>query len=114
MKAEDDLVTIARGFGVAETQVMLAYLRAYGISAFPAHVHTAAVAWHLTHAIGGVEIKVPVSQSEEAAALLADLEAETEDKAEPALVDFRRGFWLALVFLLFGVPPPARGIIRRG
>ncbi|WP_404403539.1 hypothetical protein [Pelagibacterium halotolerans] len=112
MDSEGDLVTIVRGYGASETQVIVAYLSAYGISAVPFHAHTAAVAWHLMHAIGGVEIKVPAAQVEEAMALLAEMGTGSGETEAPALIDWWRGLWATLVFLLFGVPPPARGSIR--
>ena len=69
--AKPELVTVGWAYGVAEAGLAISLLEASGIKVFPHCWYTATFQWHLTHALGGVELQVPAAQAENALDLLA-------------------------------------------
>lgn len=108
----DRLVTIATGYGMAETAVTCSFLRAYGIHTTVPAAHIVSVNWHLTMAFGGMEIRVPEWQRHDAELLLDSIEVlhEADEKSPRS--------WMVkiaaiVVFMFFSVPPPAEGLFRK-
>lgn len=100
------LATVYVCYSKPEADVMCCMLNAYGI---PAYVHggaMAAVAGHLTVALGGLEIRVPESMEKDALELLsyvekdASLPESTAFKQKPV----RNGFMLILSLLTGYIP----------
>lgn len=111
-RPNDRLVTIATGYGMAETAVTCSFLRAYGIHTTIPSAHIVSVNWHLTVAFGGMEIQVPERQRQDAKLLLDSIDASHKaDEASPRS-------WMVkiaaiIVFFFFSVPPPAKGLFKK-
>ena len=100
--------TVAVAYAQPELALLLSRLHWHGI-------HTAAVGqghvsldWALTVALGGVRIRVPAEQAEEARALLAEVEPP---RWRGGIFADNRVLDVALAVMLFltaWVPPPAR------
>ncbi|MGF1592014.1 MAG: hypothetical protein ACFCUW_01970 [Kiloniellaceae bacterium] len=109
---QSDLVTVGWAYGQAEAAVVSALLGGSGIRVFPHTWYVASVQWHWTHALGGIELKVPASQAADAAELLADCPVERRPRSWQwrLLVG---GVSLAVLFLC-SLPPPASGFFIAG
>lgn len=91
-----------------EAEVMASALRAEGIDAFTGNGLHVGADWHLTQALGGVQVMVPGARLEEAkAAIRARMReaAENSEEADDAPVERRDRWklWLVVAFAL-GVP----------
>ncbi|WP_422366786.1 hypothetical protein [Pelagibius sp.] len=105
-------MTVGRAYGLADAALAEAMLTAHGIKVFPDIRYSHSMLWHLTHAFGVVELRVPVSMAGDALDLLADFQAEPRPKS-PA----RRLFITAValvVLVIANFPPPARGFYASG
>lgn len=105
-------MTVGRAYGVADAALAEAMLSAHGIKVFPDIWYSHSMQWQLTHAFGGVELRVPVSMAGDALDLLADFQAEPRPRS-PA----RRLFitLVALIVLvLMNIPLPAAGFYASG
>lgn len=96
------LVTVGRAYGGSVAALAMAMLESSGIRVSPHPWHTLAVSWHLTHALGGIELQVPASQAEHAAAILADFQVTRRPKNKLLFLLFSIIVWAWLA-----VPPPA-------
>ncbi|MCP2154826.1 hypothetical protein G6L97_01240 [Agrobacterium tumefaciens] len=110
-RPSDRLVTIATGYGMAETAVTCSFLRAYGIHTTVPSAHIVSVNWHLTVAFGGMEIRVPEWQRHEARLLLDSIDA-SHKVDEPSLRSWMGKIAAIVVFFFFSVPPPAKGLFK--
>ncbi|MGE8585034.1 MAG: hypothetical protein ACN6O9_19910 [Agrobacterium tumefaciens] len=110
-RPSDRLVTIATGYGMAETAVTCSFLRAYGIHTTVPSAHIVSVNWHLTVAFGGMEIRVPEWQRHEARLLLDSIDA-SHKVDEPSLRSWMGKIVAIVVFFFFSVPPPAKGLFK--
>ena len=99
-----NLTTVGYAYGMAEAAMASGLLESAGIMVFRHPWHTVCVSWSKTHAFGGIEIQVPASQAEEAAAVLADF----QPIARPRKRLIRLLICIAAT-LLIAVPPPASG-----
>lgn len=81
------LVRLAYAYSPSEVALMISALEGAGFDVFAPGFHMAANAQHLSVALGGVPIMVPASQADEAAALLAAIEADTARNAQTATND---------------------------
>ncbi|MFK3689335.1 hypothetical protein ACI2J4_03520 [Agrobacterium tumefaciens] len=111
-KADDRLVTIAKGYGLAETAVTASFLRAYGIQTIALPSQFASIFWHYAVALGGIEIRVAARQFEEAQMLLDSIDQSQDIGRTCAIHLFWRGIAAVMVLFLFSVPPPAKGLFR--
>ena len=105
--AQSELVTVGWAHGVSEAALVSALLGSSGIRVFPHTWYMASVRWDWTHALGGIELKVPASQAADAKALL---------NVCPILRRRRHWLWRLLVAIvaigvlyLVNIPPPASG-----
>lgn len=105
-------MTVGRAYGVADTALAVAMLNAYGIKVLPDTWHTQSMQWHLAHAFGGVELRVPVSMAGDALDLLAGFQAEPRAKS-PAKRLFISAVGL-IVLVLLNTPLPASGFYASG
>ncbi len=111
LRPDDCIVTVATGYGFAETAVTVSFLEGHGIPAVALPYQLASVSWDMTVALGGMEIRVPARLADVACFLLAE-------DAQPAVPDTGKSPWtlwprriaLVLICLLTQVPPPPRGI----
>jgi hypothetical protein len=110
--SQSDLVTVGWAYGQAEAALVSALLGASGIGVFPHSWYVASVQWHWTHALGGIELKVPASQAGDAIALLAACPIARRPRPWP---------WRLLVAVVatailvsVSVPPPAAGFFIAG
>lgn len=103
--AADELVTVGWGYGLAETAVAVSSLEAAGIHVLAHSRQTVPVLWQLTHALGGVALRVPRSQAAFAHRILAEIEPSEARRKSVA-----RALLAIFVFLWFGVPPPPAGL----
>jgi len=104
LRQESELTTVGYAYGQPEAALALARLEAYGIRTFAHSWHTLALSWQWTHALGGIELRVPAAQAEDAAAILASLEMSRRPRKR----------WLFLLFslvvlALVNFPPPPSG-----
>ncbi|MDA5637384.1 MULTISPECIES: hypothetical protein [Agrobacterium] len=111
-RADDGLVTVATGYGLAETVVTASFLRAYGVPTLALPSHFASIFWHYTVALGGIEIRVAARQVEEAQMLLDSIEQSHDHGRTDSIHPFWRGIAALMVLFFFSVPPPAKGIFR--
>lgn len=111
-KADDRLVTIATGYGLAEMAVTASFLRAYGIQTVALPSQFASIFWHYAVALGGIEIRIAARQFEEAQMLLDSIEQSQDTGRTCAIHLFWRGIAAVMVLFLFSVPPPAKGLFR--
>lgn len=98
------LVTVGRGYGISDTALAISMLEAAGIKVSAHPWHTVSLTWHKTHAFGGIELQVPTSQVEQAAAVLADFQITTRPKNRLFVL-----FVGIVVLIAIGAPPPASG-----
>lgn len=105
-------MTVGRAYGVADAALAEAMLTAHGIKVFPDIRYSHSMVWHLTHAFGGVELRVPTSMAGDALELLADFQAEPRSKA-PGWRLFVTAVAL-VVLVIVNFPPPARGFYASG
>lgn len=111
LRADDCLVTVATGYGFAETAVTVSFLEGHGIPAVALPFQLASVSWDMTVALGGMEIRVPARLADVACYLLAeDAQPVVPNAGGPAWTRWSRRIALALICLLTQVPPPPRGI----
>ena len=105
-KASDRLETVARVFSPAQLLVVQSLLHQARIRVCPVGYHHLANQWPMALALGGIELRVPEVQAEEARVLLAEL---------PPLALFPRPFgrtWpvrllvLVALYCFACVPPP--------
>ncbi len=111
-KADDGLVTIATGYGLAETAVTASFLQAYGVQTIALPGQFASIFWHYAVALGGIEIRIAARQFEEAQMLLDSIEQIQDTESANAIHPFWRGVAAVMVLFLFSVPPPAKGLFR--
>ncbi len=111
-KADDRLVTIATGYGLAEMAVTASFLRAYGVQTVALPSQFASIFWHYAVALGGIEIRIAARQFEEAQMLLDSIEQSQDTGRTCAIHLFWRGIAAVMVLFLFSVPPPAKGLFR--
>ncbi|MCZ7446152.1 hypothetical protein O8B93_00945 [Agrobacterium rhizogenes] len=111
-KPDDRLVTIATGYGLVDTAVTSSFLQAYGIPTTAIPSQCASIFWHYTVAFGGIEIRIAARQREEAEMLLDSIEQSSEITDAKKSLQLWHGIAAVLVFFLFSVPPPAKGIFR--
>ena len=102
----DRLEPVARVFTPAQLVVVQSLLHQARIAVCPVGYHHLTNQWPLALALGGIELRVPESQAEDARALLASLPPPTASWR-----DFGRTRWVRLLVLLalyfFAcVPPP--------
>jgi len=107
-----ELVTVGWAYGPAEAALVTALLLASGITVFPHSWYLATIRWDWTHALGGIELKVPAGQADDARALLAQ---------NPVARRPRHWLWhilvavVAVAVLYFvNIPPPASGFFFAG
>lgn len=105
-------MTVGRAYGVADAALAEAMLTAHGIKVFPDIRYSHSMVWHLTHAFGGVELRVPVSMAGDALDLLADFQADPRPKS-PGRRLFITAVSLAVLILL-NMPLPASGFYASG
>lgn len=98
------LVTVGRAYSGSTAAQVMAMLESAGVAVSTHPWQMQAIRWDLTHALGGIEIQVPVSQVERAAAILADVEITSRPKNR--LLMLLVG---VIVLAWVGVPPPASG-----
>ncbi|MBO0132520.1 hypothetical protein [Agrobacterium burrii] len=108
----DRFVTIATGYGLAETAVTCSFLNAYGIRTIVVPAQAASIFWHYTFAFGGMRIRVAERQSSDAELLLDSVEEAEQNTADAAQKLHWRKIAAVLVFFFFSVPPPAKGLFR--
>lgn len=109
---DDRLVTVAVGYGFAETADTVAHLEAHGVPVTTLSYRLASISWDMTVALQGMEIRVPARLAAAASVLLAEI-AGADDMPRG-----RRSGWapwgrriaFVLLFLITHVPPPPRGI----
>ncbi len=111
-KADDRLVTIATGYGLAETAVTASFLRAYGIQTVAPPSQFASIFWHYAVALGGIEIRIAGRQFEEAQMLLDSIEQSQDTGRTCAIHLFWRGIAAVMVLFLFSVPPTGKSLFR--
>lgn len=99
-----NLITVGYAYGMPEAAMASALLESAGIMVFRHPWHTVCNVWDKAHAFGGIEIQVPASQAQDAAALLADFQLI----ARPRQRLFRLLVCIAAT-LMIAVPPPASG-----
>lgn len=102
---DDSLATVALIHGVSEACLALSALAGSGIPARAETWHTATTAWHWSHALGGVRLRVPREQAQAAREILADLQPAPPGRRWKLMVFFLLAFWWA------GLPPPPRGLL---
>ncbi|CUX21054.1 hypothetical protein [Agrobacterium sp. NCPPB 925] len=100
-KPDDKLVTIATGYGLAETAVTSSFLQAYGIPTIAIPSQSASIFWHYTVAFGGIEIRVAARQLVEAQMLLDSVEQSSETRDAKKSQQLWRGIAAVLVFFFF-------------
>ncbi len=105
-------MTVGRAYGLADAALAEAMLTAHGIKVFPDIRYSHSMAWHLTHAFGGVELRVPVSLAGDALELLADFQAEPWPKAPGWRLSVTAVSLVVLVLL--NTPLPASGFYASG
>lgn len=96
------LVTVGRAYGGSVAALAIAMLESSGIRVFPHPWHTLSVSWNWAHALGGLELQVPASQAQQAAAILADFQVTRRPKNKLLFLLFSIVVWAWLA-----VPPPA-------
>jgi len=101
----DELVTIGWGYGLSETAVAISCLEAAGVRVLAHSGQVVATAWHWTHALGGVELRVPRPQALFARELLADAAPDVAKGGKIA-----RALLAAVLFYFAGIPLPPAGI----
>lgn len=101
---EHHLANVAYACGPADIALALSRLEANGLVVFPAFHYTVSNAWHWTLALGGVALKVPLSQVASAEALLGELRPITQRPGMLALTVCLLGFLVAWL------PPPVSGL----
>jgi hypothetical protein len=107
--AQSNLITVGRAYGLADAACAMAVLRAAGIHVYPTNWYIFSMAWHLTHAIGGIELRVPASQALDASGILADFAAPTRPKSlQRRLANGQFGLFALYVA---GYPLPASGYL---
>ncbi len=99
-----DFATVGWAYGMSEAALAVSVLEAAGVQVLPHTRHMASIAWHQTHALGGIELRVPASQAALASDVLASLQSDKPRRKSVASAI------LALVILaIVGIPPPASG-----
>jgi hypothetical protein len=81
----DNLITVATFVGPIEANMAKNCLESAGVKAFLADEEAAAMAWHLTNAIGGIKLQVMEQDAEQALAVLE--ETDTREELEPGQAD---------------------------
>lgn len=108
---DDRLVTVAIGYGFAETATTVSFLQAHGVPVTILPHHLPSVSWDMVVALGGMEIRVPARLGGAASILLAEIaEADAVVAEKPRWL---RWVWRAVFVLLYlyaQVPPAPRGI----
>jgi len=99
------LVPVAQAYGMPQASLALNLLQANGIPAHADTWHTASAAWHWSHAVGGITLRVPAAHAQEAARVLAKVEPAPPARRWKLVLFFLAALWWA------GVPPPPRGMI---
>lgn len=104
-----ELATVGWAYGQADAALAVALLGASGIKVFPHSWYTASVQWHWTHALGGIELRVPASQAPHAIALLADRPSARRPRSWPRRLLVTA---VAIVVLIWmSIPPPSSGTV---
>ncbi|WP_282606139.1 hypothetical protein [Pelagibius sp. Alg239-R121] len=98
------LTTVGRAYSTYEAAFAMSLLESSGIKVFAHPWHTLALSWHLTHALGGIELQVAASHVQPAAAILADFQAASRPRNRLLLL-------LVGIIVLFcaNVPLPPSG-----
>ncbi|MEB2847061.1 hypothetical protein GAO09_15920 [Rhizobiales bacterium RZME27] len=108
---DDRLVTVAIGYGFAETATTAAYLEAHGVPVTTLPYHLASISWDMVVALKGMEIRVPARLAGAACVLLAEIaRPNVPDGSTTGWAQWGRRIALVLIFLITYVPPPPRGV----
>lgn len=102
-----EMITVGRAYGTAEAALAMSMLEAYGIKVLPPSWYHMSVNWHLTHALGGIELRVPAAQTGDALEILAGFQVTSRPKSL-----LRRLFVASIaliVLVLTNFPPPPSG-----
>ncbi len=98
-----EMITVGRAYGTSEAALAMSMLEAYGIKVLPPSWYHMSVNWHLTHALGGIELRVPASQAGDALEILAGFQVTSRPKS--LLV----GLFFVVVLVFANFPPPPSG-----
>ncbi|WP_128291373.1 hypothetical protein [Afifella aestuarii] len=99
-----DLTTIAHVYGPSQTSLAICMLKAHGIVVVPVGQQHISVAWHYSVALGGVALRVPSSQAEDAQEILKGFGAPVRR------FNLIAAAFMVLAFLLAGVAVPPRAL----
>lgn len=103
----DELVLVARAFGVSEAMVIQSMLRANDIETVLFDINTVNLDPGMMLAIGGIRIMALAEDADDAWAIMRE---HQNDEPQPLSYDphpIKNGIW-ATILALMGVPPPAR------
>lgn len=107
----DRLVTVAIGYGFADTATTVAYLQAHGVPVTTLPYHLASLSWDMVVALRGMEIRVPARLAGAACILLAEIaRSDVPEGKGTGWAQWGRLIALVLIFLITQVPPPPSGI----
>ena len=104
--SSDRLETVARVFRPAQLLVIQSVLRQAGILVCPIGYHHLSNQWPYTLALGGIELRVPEAQEDDARALLESLPPLWMPEYEISRNRFVRVFALLILYCFFLAPPP--------
>lgn len=108
---DDRLVTVAIGYGLAETATTVSYLEAHGVPVTTLPHHLASISWDMMVALRGMEIRVPERLGGAASVLLAEsARLDVEVVAKPRWLQWLWRGVFVLLFLFANTPPPPRGM----
>jgi hypothetical protein len=102
----DRLETVARVFRPAQLLVIQSVLRQAGILVCPIGYHHLTNQWPIALALGGIELRVPEAQADDARALLESLPPLWMPACEISSSRLVRAFALLILYCLACVPPP--------
>jgi len=96
--------TVAQVHGMSEASLAVCMLAGHGIAGRAESWHTATTAWHWSHALDGVRLRVPAEHAQAARELLAGMQGPPRARRWQLVLFFLLAFWWA------GLPPPPRGL----
>jgi len=104
---DSELIAVGWAYGQAEAALALGLLNASGIMVFAHSWHVLSVQWHWTHALGGIELRVPVSQAAAALELLDGFQVTPRPRS--LLRRLLTGVIFVAALILVNLPPPSAG-----
>jgi hypothetical protein len=102
----DGLVTVARVYRPAQLLVIQSLFQQAGILVCPTGYHHLTNQWEIALALGGIELRVPEVQADDARALLESLPPLSIPAYEISRSRFVRALVLVVLYCFACVPPP--------